>query len=151
LDKTIIGVDDQNKDIGRMKYRNWIGFLLVQRGMGHIRPDWEHAEGFVYAAVSRGRWFVKCPSIDEAGNPCGGNIGIVEEEPFHFCPDCLNVANDFKPQQVIWGSRKDIVRLKKILAQRKDYRRRNYLPHLGETLPMLEAENKRYGWNNDGI
>jgi hypothetical protein len=117
MDKTIIGPSDQNHEIRRMKYRNWIGFLLVQRGMGHIRPDWEHAGGFVHAAVSRGRWFVKCP-----GSDCGGNIGIDEEEIYHFCPDCLNVENDFKPQQVIWGSRKDIVRLKKILAQRKDYR-----------------------------
>ncbi len=140
IDKTIIGISDQNKDVQRMRYRNWIGYILVKRGMGHIKPDWAHIENSIYPSVSRGRWYVKCPD-----KTCGGAIAIDENEEAHYCVDCLNIANNFKPQYVVWGSFKSIERLKKILAKRLDYRTRNYHPHLGETIDHLVAENKKHG------
>lgn len=138
MNKTIIGISDVNQDALRMRYRNWIEWVLTIRGMGHIKPDWAHPQEHVKAAVSMGRWYVKCP-----GGSCGICCCIDEKEPLFFCPDCLCIDNDFKPYQVDWPSDGSITRINEIMAERPDYRTRNFLPHHGETEEELKQENAK--------
>ena len=131
---TIRSLSDENEECKQMGYRNWVQWSLTRRGFD-LRPDWEHPKGSLKAAVSWGRWYVKCPD-----KSCEVAYGIDENEPYYFCLDCMNVANDFKPYRVEFRNLKD---LKVLLGKRKDYRQRNYLPHLGETHEHLEKENKK--------
>jgi hypothetical protein len=142
IDKCVIGVSDQNTAAKKMGYKNWIGWTLVNRGL-NIRPNWEESQGSLPAAVSKGRWYAKCPD-----DTCRNNIPLNELTPKAFCVDCLNIKNDFKAYTVEWDKRKSI---KHIMAARIDMRRRNYLPHAGETIQSLTEENERYGWSLDGI
>lgn len=142
MTKIITSLSDVNYDAKRMRYRNWIQHQLQLRGCRiyntqSFRPDWEHPKEFVYAAISWGRWYVKCPG-------CGSSCAIDECEPFFFCPDCMNIKNDFLPQQVIWPNNKKIERLNEIMAERPDYKTRNWLPHHGETEEDLIKENIKY-------
>ena len=123
----------ENTEARNRGYRNWIQWSLIERGFV-LRPDWEHPKGVAKAAVSKGRWYIKCP-----GKTCDVNNPIDEGEAFMFCVDCMNVENDFKPYRVEWRNLKD---LKLLLGERLDYRQRNYLPHLGETHDDLARENK---------
>lgn len=123
-----------NEEARKQGYRNWIQWNMIRRGIT-LRPDWEHPKGRVVASVSKGRWFIKCPD-----KSCNVGQGAVEGHQLHFCFDCLNVGNDFKPYHVDWG---DIGLTQELLGVRKDYRQRNYEPHLGETLKHLELENER--------
>jgi len=98
------------------------------------RPDWEHPKGEVKAAVSKGRWYAKCP-----GKICDANMPLDENTQKMFCTSCLSVENDHRPFRVDWG---DIGVLKDLLSERRAIKQRNYLPHFGETYKDLEEENK---------
>ncbi len=124
----------ENSECRKQGYKNWIQWGLIERGFV-MRPDWEHPKGSVPAAVSQGRWYVKCP-----GKICDANIPLDEMEPLVFCSDCLNIENDSKPFHVKW---KNLKELKMLLGERKAYKQRNYLPHLGETHNHLATENKK--------
>ncbi len=124
----------ENKECKKMGYRNWIQDQIIIRGI-MLRPDWEYPQGTAPAAVSKGRWYVKCP-----GKICDANIPLDELTPLVFCTDCLSVENDHKPFRVEWG---DIKALKELLGERRAIKQRNYLPHLGETHKHLELENKK--------
>lgn len=124
----------ENAECHKQGYKNWVQWQLFIRGI-KLRPDWEHPEGQLFAAVSKGRWYVKCPYKN-----CRVNMPIDEMEPLVFCTDCLNVENDHKPFRVVWQNIKD---LKLLLGVRRDLKQRNYLPHLGETHKHLELENKK--------
>ena len=100
MTKIITSISDVNMDARRMRYRNWIQWLLQLRGCRiyntqTFRPDWENHKGFVYAAISWGRWYIKCPGCDA---PCA----IDENEPFFFCPDCFVtvIHNDFATKSI---------------------------------------------------
>lgn len=136
MTKILIGISDVNNECARRGYRNWIQLSLNKLG-NDVRPDWEHPKGTVLAAISRKRWYVKCPD-------CGVNIGVNEHEAYHFCIECLNIENDFKPQIIKFPNIKKITEL---MALRPDYRNRNYIPHHGETLKSIEEENELYGWS----
>ncbi len=135
MDEIIIrSLSHENEECKKMGYRNWIQWQMIIRGI-QLRPDWEHPKEHLHAAVSKGRWYVKCPYVN-----CKINMPIDELESLVFCVDCLNVDNDHKPYRVEWQS---IDHLKKLLGVRRDYKQRNYLPHLGETHKHLELENKK--------
>lgn len=123
----------ENVECKKMGYRNWIQWQITIRGI-MLRPDWEHPQGTVKAAVSKGRWYVKCP-----GKICDCNIPLDEMTQLVFCTDCLSVENDHKPFHVEWG---DVGILKELLGERRAIKQRNYLPHHGETYKDLEKENK---------
>ena len=129
--KSIMSLSDQNEECRKRGYKNWIQWIIQDvHGHKNMRPRWEAANGNLCASISKSRWFVQCP--------CGVGQGINELEPLFFCIDCHNVANDFRPQRVAWENLKD---LHMLMGARKDYRQRNYEPHLGETLEHLEIEN----------
>lgn len=137
MTKILIGISDVNNECKMRGYRNWIQWMLNR--LGHdIRPDWEHPKGKVLAGISKKKWYVKCPYCP------GVSIGVDEHEAYHFCIECLNIENDFKPQIIKFPNIKKITEL---MALRPDYRRRNYIPHHGETLKDIEVENKKYGWS----
>ncbi len=134
MDEIVIrSLSHENEECKKMGYRNWIQWQIVIRGI-QLRPDWEHPQGTALAAVSKGRWYVKCP-----GKICDANIPLDEMTPLVFCTDCLSVENDHKPFRVEWG---DIKTLKKLLGERRAIKQRNYLPHHGETYKTLKEENK---------
>ncbi len=135
MDEIVIrSLKHENEACRKSGYRNWIQNQMIIRGF-QLRPDWERPEGHLHAAVSKGRWYVKCPYVN-----CKINMPIDELESLVFCVDCLNVDNDHKPQRVEWQS---IDHLKTLLGVRRDHKQRNYLPHLGETHKHLELENKK--------
>ena len=129
----IYSLRDQNEVCRKDGYRNWAQREILKRGI-MLRPDWEHPEGVVKAAVSKGRWYVKCP-----GKICDANIPLDEMTQLVFCTDCLSVENDHKPFHIDWG---DVGILKELLGERRAIKQRNYLPHFGETYETLEEENK---------
>ena len=74
---TLIGISDQNQECKRRGYKNWVQYILDK--LAHdVRPKWENPKGHVLAAISKKRWYVKCPS-------CNVNIGIDEGEALFFC------------------------------------------------------------------
>ena len=131
--KTIIGLSDQLPDYKRVGYKNFTQHVVKKHGWT-TRPRWEEPHGDVVPSVSKGRWFVHCPD-----KTCKIDQGVDENQPLHWCWDCKNVANDFRPQRIHWNDNSNIQLL---LGARKDVRQRNYEPHLGETLEHLEIENK---------
>lgn len=134
-EKVIIGLSDQNEECRKQGYKNWIQWRIFMLGHKHLRPRWEEPNGELYAAISKGRWYVKC-----GGKICGVSQGIDENEPLFFCIDCLNVENEHRPQRVIWENVKD---LHLLMGVRKAFQQRNFEPHLGETHDHLRLENER--------
>lgn len=133
---TLIGISDQNQECRRRGYKNYVHYILEK--LAHdVRPKWENPKGHVLAAISKKRWYVKCPG-------CAVNIGIDEDSSLFFCWECLNIANDMRPQHIKFPNKK---RINELMALRPDYRNRNYLPHHGETLKDVEAENIEHGWS----
>ena len=116
-----------------MGYKNFTRYVVRKHGWT-TEPRWEEPQGDVVPAVSKGRWFVRCPD-----KTCKIDQGIDEYQPLYWCWDCKNIGNDFRPQQIHWSNCDTI---KTLLGARKDVRQRNYEPHLGETLNHLEVENK---------
>ena len=111
MDEIVIrSLSHENEVCRKGGYRNWVQREILKRGIP-LRPAWEHPEGIVPAAVSKGRWYVKCP-----GKICDANIPLDELTSLVFCTDCLSVENDHKPFRVEWG---DIKTLKKLLGKRR--------------------------------
>ena len=137
VNKSVIGLSDQNREAAKRGHKDYVVFMLLMNGMNFI-PDWANKKGFVPAAISNGRWYAKCPDEE-----CKNNIPLDEYQDCAFCTVCLNVANDFKPYTVRWENVDD---LKLIMAARVDKRRRNFVPHAGETRQDLLKENEKYGW-----
>jgi len=133
--KSIFSASDVNHACKKRGYKNWVQWLVSMRQPG-LRPDWEHPKGTVYAIVSQGKWTVRCP-----GKDCFGEILVEEHAPLHFCPDCMNVENDFKPQRIIFPHVKD---LHILFSKRPDYRLRNLEP--GETAEDIRKQNEMMGW-----
>ncbi|KKM23662.1 hypothetical protein LCGC14_1612920 [marine sediment metagenome] len=129
----IRSLSHENEKCRKHGYRNWVQGRILARGI-MVRPNWEHPQGEAKAAVSKGRWYVKCP-----GRICDANIPLDEMTQLVFCTACLSIENDHKPFHVDWG---DVGILKELLGERRAIQQRNYLPHRGETYKTLKEENK---------
>jgi hypothetical protein len=135
VDHVLVSAHQINAQCKKVGWRNWVQELIELKGV-FIRPAWEQSKGEVPAMVSMGKWTVRCP-----GKTCFGEILINEGESLHFCVACMNIENDFLPQQIVFPN---VKQLNELLAARPDYRSRNFEP--GETTQDIINQNRMMGW-----
>lgn len=123
-------------------YRRFVAQMIVKVWGQTLRIHWDDTHGEVMAEVVRSSWRVMCPF-------CPGGLwaepptsDLPDGEPF-FCVDCLMQANAFRPMRVIWPV--DRLQIERVLLLRPDPLTRNWLPGRGETLEVLQFENKQHG------
>ncbi|QPC81075.1 hypothetical protein G4Y79_15330 [Phototrophicus methaneseepsis] len=113
-------------------YRPWLMSLMKSRPP-YIAPDLDDCKGVVYAEVISGTWAVKCPFTG-----CHGALVAEPGEPY-FCPDCLNQENNFKPCNVVFPEKKEVIETLLLIRPKPN---RNWV--VGETMESLRFENAAY-------
>lgn len=92
--------------------------------------------GEVIAEINGGRWIVNCPF-------CQGAELVWDDKQLFMCESCWNKDNGYQFMKVILPNSKHRQAIEAILERRPDPRTRNWCK--GETVKMLEEENKKHG------
>lgn len=120
---------------GIIEHEDWqrVPWRVFLEHHGGSLPPLEHVAGDVHAYVNHGRWVADCP--------CGGALIVSSREPWFWCTDCGNVANDHKWRHVIFPRQKKLIETVLMARPRSD--NRNW--RKGGALATLRHENLVHG------
>jgi len=127
-------------------YRAWLQSIITARWAHDI--EWEVDEDAppIVAHVSRGDWVAKCDLNTEP--PCGGSMVVTYEAPdnFFLCDECVNFSAGHKLRRVKFPSQKNRLIIEELLTARPHPGLRNYRPQDGDTVAIVQQENKEQPW-----
>lgn len=93
------------------------------------------------AYVNRGRWMVRCPGHDVAGEPCWGAQEASREDKRYFCIHCGNAEFGGLWVTVEWPE--DAAEIEELVGMRPSAFNRNC--PVGKTAEDVRDDNETYG------
>jgi len=128
-------------------YRQWLSHIIAERWQHNI--DWDNIATDapkIVAHINRGDWVAKCDLMQDTSNPCGGSVIVTYNDKVFYCDECLNVAYNYKPRMVKFPSEKERLIVEELLTARPHPNLRHYKPHEGDTVAIVQQENKEQPW-----
>ena len=128
-------------------YRVWLSGIVKARHGFDI--DWDNIADDarpLHARISRGDWVCSCDLLADTNFACGGSVVVSYNDPYMICDECVNSEWEHAVRLVAFPPEKDRLIIEELLTSRPHPALRHYKPQDGDTVAVLQEENRTEPW-----